>query len=104
MAEAPVGWAVVSTLRNSIERMSLPAVERLNGLPRFVPFLAILALMVGGVLIPGWGWLLSLVVVMFLLWTLYLGWPRLDGTQRIMRATVLLLAVAITLTQAFPRA
>ena len=75
----------------------------LNRLPRFLPFLAILALMVGGVLIPGWGWVLTLVVVLFLLWTLYLGWPRLDPTQRLMRATVTLLAIAIATTQAFPR-
>jgi hypothetical protein len=93
----------VSTLRSSFERLSLPAVAWLSGLPRFVPFLVILALMVGGVLIPGWGWVLTLVVVLFLLWTLYLGWPRLDGTQRIMRVTVLLLAAAVMLTQAFPR-
>ena len=90
-------------MRTSIERASLPALTWLNSLPRFVPFLAILALMVGGVLIPGWGWLLTAVVVLFLLWTLYLGWPQLDGTQRLMRTTVVMLALAIGLTQAFPR-
>lgn len=93
----------MSTLRSSIERISLPAVGWLNGLPRLVPFLVVLALMVTGVLVPGWGWVFTALVVLFLLWALYLGWPRLAGTERLMRCAVLLVAVAITLTQAFPR-
>lgn len=91
------------TPRERIETASLPLLTRINDLPRAVPFLAILALMVAGVLIPGWGWVLLLVVVLFLVWVAYLGWPALDRTNRIMRGTVILLAAVITLTQAFPR-
>ncbi|GAB3079549.1 MULTISPECIES: DUF6703 family protein [unclassified Phycicoccus] len=91
------------SLRESIQRASLPAVERLNALPRFVPFVAILALMLAGLFVPGWGWVLLLLVVLFLLWTLYLAWPAMDSTQRLMRITIVLIAAAITVTQAFPR-
>lgn len=93
----------MSSLRESIQRASLPAVERLNALPRFVPFLVILGLMVAGLFVPGWGWVLLLLVALFLVWTLYLAWPAMDATQRMMRITIVLIAVAITLTQAFPR-
>ncbi|QGN56977.1 DUF6703 family protein [Nostocoides sp. HKS02] len=93
----------MSTPRERIENLSLPAITWLNRLPRAVPFLAVLALMVAGVVIPGWGWLLVLVVVAFLGWTFYLSWPGLDHTNRLMRGTVILLALAITVTQAVPR-
>ena len=93
----------MSSLRESIQRASLPAVERLNVLPRFVPFVLILGLMLAGLFVPGWGWVLLLLVVLFLLWTLYLAWPAMDSTQRLMRLTIVLIAVAITITQAFPR-
>jgi len=93
----------VSTPRERIEQTSLPAVSWLNDLPRAVPFLAVLALMVGGIFIPGWGWLLLLILLVFLLWTLYLSWPALDTANRFMRATLVLMVAALTLTQAFPR-
>jgi hypothetical protein len=93
----------VSTPRQRIERASLPAVTWLSHLPRALPFLAVLALMIGGILVPGWGWVLLLLLAVFLAWTLYLGWPVLDGVNRLMRATLLLMVVALALTQAFPR-
>jgi len=46
--------------------------------------------------------LLGLVTV-FLAWMLYLSWPRLLGPERLMRLAVLAMAVAMTVTQAFPR-
>ncbi|WP_353618169.1 DUF6703 family protein [Phycicoccus sp. SLBN-51] len=94
---------VSSSFRASVERASLPVLSRLNTLPRIVPFLAVLALLVGGILIPGWGWVLTALVALFLAWMLFLGWPRLTGVERLMRAAVVLLAVAITVTQAVPR-
>ena len=93
----------MSHLRNSIERASLPLVTRLNRLPRAVPFLVVLALLVAGVLVPGWGWVLTALVVLFLAWMLVLGWPRLGGIERLMRLAVVFMAVAITLSQALPR-
>ena len=47
----------MSTLRESFERASLPALTYLNGLPRFVPFLGILVLSLAGILLPSPGWL-----------------------------------------------
>ncbi|NNM44545.1 hypothetical protein HJG52_00795 [Knoellia sp. DB2414S] len=91
------------TTRERIESASLPVVKALNGMPRAVPFLIVLALMVGGILLPAPGWLLLVPVVLFLTWTLYLGWPALDMGARMGRITVVLIAIAITLTQAFPR-
>ena len=92
-----------SSFRASVERASLPVLTRLSSLPRIIPFLVVLALLVGGILIPGWGWVLTALVALILAWMLFLGWPRLTGVERLMRAAVLLLAVAITVTQAVPR-
>ena len=99
----PSRVSCVSSMRESVQRASLPVVERLNALPRFVPFLVILALMVAGLFVPVWGWVLLLLVTLFLGWTLYLAWPAMDATQRLMRLTIVLIALAITVTQAFPR-
>jgi hypothetical protein len=93
----------VPSLRERVTEASLPVVNALNRLPRLVPFVVVLGLMVAGLFVPGWGWLFLLVVVAFLAWTLYLAWPAMDRTARLGRFAVLLLAVAITVTQAIPR-
>ena len=79
------------TLRESIETASLPTVKAISGLPRFVPFLVVLALMIGG------------IVMVFLAWMLYLGWPRLTSSEKLMRSAILLLTAGVTLTRAFPQ-
>ena len=91
------------SLRESLESASAPLLRTIASLPRAVPFLVVLALMVAGALIPGWGWLLLALVTLFLVWLLVLGWPRLTSQERLMRVAVVALAVAITITQAFPR-
>jgi hypothetical protein len=93
----------VSSLRESFERVSLPALTVLSRQPRAVPFLAILALTLAGVLIPGWGWLLIALVVVILTWILLLAWPRLTTPERLMRVAVVVLMIAVTVTQAAPR-
>ena len=93
----------MSSLRDRVADASLPVIDRLNRLPRAVPFLAVLALMVAGLFVPGWGWVFLLVVVLFLGGTLYLAWPALDHGARAGRVAVLLIAVAVTVTQAVPR-
>ena len=94
----------MSSLRESFERASLPAVTRLSRLPRLVPFLVVLGLVVTGVLLPSPGWLLLVLVVLLLSWILALAWPRLSGVERLMRAAVVVLMVAVVITQVFPRA
>jgi len=93
----------VSSLRESFERASLPALTFLSRLPRAVPFLAILALTLAGVFVPGWGWVLIAVVVLVLAWILLLAWPRLTMPERLMRTAVVALMAAVTVTQAMPR-
>ena len=93
-----------NTLRASVERASLPLITRLSQLPRAVPFLLMLGLLVAGVVIAGpVGFVLMAVAATFVGWILYLSWPRLSGTERIMRLAVLLLAVALAVVQLFPR-
>lgn len=93
----------MSTPRERIEHASLPALTWLSRLPRAIPFLVVLALMVAGILVPGWGWVLLALVLLFLVWVGYLSWPTLDRTNRIMRGTIVLFVAALTVTQAFPR-
>lgn len=93
----------MSSLRESFESASLPALTFLSRLPRVVPFLVVLGLVVAGVLVPGWGWVLVGLVVLLLLWILLLAWPRLSAPERLMRSAVVALLLAITVTQALPR-
>lgn len=93
-----------NTLRPSIERASLPLVTKLNGLPRAVPFLLLLALLVAGVMIAGpVGFILMALGAVFVGWILYLSWPRLTSSERIMRSAVLLLAAVMAITLLFPK-
>jgi len=79
-------------------------VARLNGLPRAVPFLLLLALLVVGVMIAGpVGFILMALGAVFVAWILYLSWPRLTSSERIMRSAVLLLAAVMAITLLFPR-
>ncbi len=95
--------AVPSPLRESIERATLPVVVALNRLPRLVPFLVVLVVMVAGLLVPGWGWVLLVLLTVFLCWMLFISWPRLLGPERLMRLAVVAMAVALTIMRAFPR-
>jgi len=91
-------------VRHRIDHASLPLMTKLSRLPRLVPFLILLALLVAGVLIGGQsGFVLMGVAAIFVAWVLYLSWPRLSGSERIMRLAVLLLAVAMAVVQLFPR-
>jgi hypothetical protein len=95
---------VPNTLRPSIERASLPLIASMSRLPRAVPFVLLLALLVAGVVISGpFGFVLMGVAAAFVGWILYLSWPRLTGTERTMRSAVLLLAVVLALVQLVPR-
>lgn len=96
--------APTSGLRAAVERVSVGTLTRLSELPRAVPFLVMLALLVGGLMLGGpVGGLLLLVVVLVVAWLLYLGWPRFTTSERLGRTAVLLLAVALCLTTVFPR-
>ena len=93
----------VYSLRESFERASLPALTFLSGLPRAVPFLVVIGLVVAGALLPGWGWVLIALVVLLLAWILLLAWPRLTPAERLMRTAVVAILLAVAVTQAVPR-
>lgn len=91
-------------LRHSVESASLPLITTLNRLPKAVPFLLLLALLVTGVFVSGpVGFVLMILGAAFVGWVLFLSWPRLSGSERIMRLAVLLLAVVLAAVQLFPR-
>ena len=90
-------------MRESIETASLPAIRAISGWPKWVPFVLILGLMVAGVFIPTYGWVLIAVVAVFLSWLLYLSWPRLTGAERVMRFAVIAVVLAAAVTRANPR-
>ena len=75
----------------------------LRALPFIVSYVVVLALMIGGIVIKGWGWILIGIVMVFLAWMLYLGWPRLTSSEKLMRSAILLLTAGVTLTRAFPQ-
>lgn len=90
-------------MRRRIDHASLPLMTRLSRLPRPVPFVILLALLVAGVLIGGvTGFILMALGTIFIAWVLYLSWPQLSGSERIMRLAVLLLALAMAVTRLFP--
>jgi sterol desaturase/sphingolipid hydroxylase (fatty acid hydroxylase superfamily) len=91
-------------VRQRIDHASLPLMTRLSRLPKFVPFAILLTLLIAGVLIHGpVGFVLMGLAALFVAWVLYLSWPVLNGSERIMRVAVLLLAVALAVVQLFPR-
>ena len=70
-------------LRQSVEHASLPLITRLNSLPKALPFLILLALLVAGVFISGTvGFVLMFLGAAFVGWVLFLSWPRLTHSYR----------------------
>jgi hypothetical protein len=95
---------VPNNLRSRIDHASLPLMTKISHLPKVVPFLSLLVLLVSGVLIGGQvGFVLMGTAALFVAWVLYLAWPRLSGSERLGRLAVLLLAVAMAVVQLFPR-
>lgn len=90
-------------MRESVEQASLPLITRLSRLPRVVPGLLVLALMLAGAFVPGWGWVFLVVVLAILAWLLYLSWPRLTSPERLMRVAVLAMVVAVIVVRVVPR-
>ena len=93
-----------NTLRHRIDQASLPLMTRLSQLPKLLPFAILLILLVAGVLIGGpLGFVLMLLASVFIAWVLYLSWPILSGSERLMRSAVLLFAAAMAVSVLFPR-
>ena len=84
----------MTTLRRRVELRAGPLVIMLARLPRAVPFLLVLGLLVAGLLARGAaGGVLLLVLALLLGVLLLLSWPALDPRPRALRSTVVLLVV-----------
>jgi hypothetical protein len=93
---------VPNTVRSRINDASLPLMTRLSQLPKLVPFAILLTMLVAGVLIGGpLGFVLMALAAIFVAWVLYLSWPILSSSERLMRSAVLLLAAAMAVVRLF---
>lgn len=82
----------------------MPVLLSLARLPKAVPFLVLLVALVVALLAQGpVAVVLTGFVALVVAWLLYLGWPQLGASERLGRVAVLLLAVALCVTRAFPR-
>lgn len=89
--------------RSRLEHRTHRALDRLNRVPRPVPFAAVLLLLTLGVFLPKLGFLATGLVALFVGFLVYYTWPRLTTPEKFMRLAVLVLVVALMLLQAFPR-
>lgn len=89
--------------RSRVEHTTYPILEKVNALPRFVPFLVVLALLVAGFLVPHVGFLATGVVALFIAFLVWSTWPRCTLPERLLRLAVLAIVVAATVVEAFPR-
>ena len=88
-----------SPLRRNVEKRSAVPLTWLATRPRWLPFLLVLALLLGGLFAPApIAAVLLVVLALLLLWLTYLAWPKLDQTGRFTRLLVLAL-VAYVLVQ-----
>lgn len=95
--------APASGLRPAIERASLPLLTVIARLPVWLPFLLVLALILGGAWLGGVvGSVAVGAALLAVAWLLYLSWPRLTGIERLMRLAVVFLVVAVAATQLIP--
>ncbi|WP_426566475.1 DUF6703 family protein [Angustibacter sp. McL0619] len=100
----PASTPANSNLRAAVARASHPVLSRISALPRVVPFLAMLGLLLVGLFVGGViGGVCTGIVALFVAWLLYLSWPRLTTSERLGRLAVLLLALALCVVQFFPR-
>lgn len=102
---SPDPATVPGAFRRRVEQASLPALTALARLPAWLPFLVLLVLLLVGGFVGGVvGWVLVAAAMLFILWLLYLSWPRMTTAERLMRVALLLVFVAVAVTQLVPRA
>ncbi len=90
-----------SPLRVKIEHLSDPVLRHVARLPKVVPALVVLALLVLGALLRQVAGAICFAVCALLVgWLLYLSWPRLSPPERMMRGAVVLLLAAVTVVTA----
>lgn len=99
-AQPPVRQATWTTpgagpVRTRVESASRNLLVRLHDLPRWVLFVMVTALAVGGALLPGWAGAACLLLIAALVgWLVYLAWPGLAPGRRGIRVFVVAVVVA----------
>lgn len=94
-----------SPLRRAVEQRSAVFLVRLRALPQWLPFLAVLALLLGGLFAPAAVGAALLAVLLGLLgWLTYLSWPALPSNGRLLRIAVLALIAVTTVQRALETA
>ncbi len=77
-------------LRRKVERLSAAPLVFLFQLPRWLPPVALVVLLLAGLAAPSlWGGLAVLPVIAFVGWLAYMSWPSLGAKGRILRIALL---------------
>lgn len=98
MSASPRPSVSASPLRVRIEHASDPLLQRISAAPRALPTLTVLAFLVVGAAFRGYvGTACFGCCALLVAWLLYLAWPRIQPIERMMRGSVLLLAVALAI-------
>jgi hypothetical protein len=84
-----------------VERFSARPLFFLANLPKWVPMLVALGLLVTGFIVPGLiGAAALLLVAIFLGWLAYMSWPRINASGRVMRVIAMGCMVILIVWQA----
>ncbi len=87
-------------LRFQIEQRSQPVLRFIVALPRAIPFLVTLSLLISALLLPRpWSAMGPALAALVISWLLYLGWPETARVERLGKIAVLLLVIAVCLVQ-----
>jgi hypothetical protein len=79
-----------SGTRQAVERFSARPLVFLAQLPRWVPMLVALGLLITGFIVPGLiGAAALLLVAIFLGWLGYMSWPRINASGRVLRVVAM---------------
>jgi hypothetical protein len=90
-----------SGTRQAVERSSARPLLYLRQLPRWLPPLVMLALLIAGFAVPGAIGAAALVLVAaFLAWLGYLSWPSLAARGRLLRIVAIAFLLALAAVQA----
>jgi hypothetical protein len=85
---------VTTPLRRAVEQRSAAPLAWLATRPRWVPFVLVVALLLGGLFAPPvLGAALLVLLLLLVGWLTYLAWPQLAGSGRLARLAVLALVV-----------
>ena len=90
-----------SETRQAMERFSAQPLIFLQQLPRWLPPVAVLALLITGLAVPGWiGAVAFVLVAAFLAWLGYLSWPTISTSGRLLRIAAVACLLAFAAIQA----